>query len=133
MKTIFWSIAIILGLTVLAFAQPRAEINISEDKEEFLILYEKGAVWFCTVFEHQGGSYPAPENYAPRHCGQLDPSLGFYEDNWEYICVPSEPYCTTYDADWIVYAVIQYPTNIINSDGSSELFSVETNKIKVHR
>jgi len=83
--------------------------------DQFIVTFEPGAVAYCTIFTQISGD---DRPYEPHSCGLLDPTIGSYRDSWAGI--------NPADADWDVYAEVQYET-------AHGIESVETNHLKVHR
>jgi hypothetical protein len=109
-------------------------IRINDIGDTFLVQYEAGAEWACTVYRSvdaiQEPSANFPDgHYAPRHCWALEPTSTSYQDNWARI----ESYIDAdgdgkYDAiDWTIKASIGYPS----TDGT--LTYIDTNSVRGRR
>lgn len=77
------------------------------------IQFAPGAIWTCVVFENQ------ERDYSPRKCWGLTVGMSSYQEDWTYI--------NTEDADWLVWAFIQY------EQVAGTFLKVETNRVEIHR
>lgn len=123
--------SLILALALLFQTATTPTISTTDKGATFKVTYPRGAIWTCVVFrmteptEADQVLWPGGY-YAPRSCGPLDSHSTTFTEEWNpYIRDPQTN--KDYDADWDVYAEIQYP----NKDGGFR--EVETNRVRVHR
>lgn len=106
-----------LVMVIMTTASPTIE---SVKGGKFLITYDKGAVWSCTVYQEQvkrASDSNFPDGmYAPRHCWGLDADTTGYVDDWAYI--------TKSGQKWKVWAEVQYEVG-------NELKVVKSNQVEV--
>ena len=111
---------LLLALTgMMAVTSP----TIVNTGKEFIITFEKGAVWGCTVFrmvkatEKDKDLWP-DGHYAPQICDHISEDQTSYVEYWS-------KYIPPYHVDWDVFAVLQYPDR-------DSFKQVESNRVRVH-
>lgn len=96
-------------------------------QDPFLVEFDKGATWACTMFQLQRKVEPGPNwpdgYYTPRHCWALDESMQSYPDNFKYI-VPEND-------DWLVWAEVGYYTGPNSAGPGQDITYYPTNKVRV--
>lgn len=109
MKKLLVSLMLALGLTTIG-SGAAPTITPSETGENFLVMFDRGAIHACTVFRMVKQTEPIGDpnfpdgHYTPRHCWMLSGKDDQYVDDWDYI--------KKYDTAWEVWAEIQYPDRV---------------------
>jgi hypothetical protein len=111
------------ALAAPTIVNTRKAFIVTTDRKEFIVTFEKGAVWGCTVFrmvkatEKDRVTWP-DGHYAPQICDFITEDQTMYVEYWS-------PYIPPYHVDWDVYAILQYPDR-------DSFKSVESNRVRVH-